>query len=224
MRGIAAIGLSAAMIAGPASATVVRYNFTGVITGESDAGGAFQPDLVGLPYSATFYVDYSKGYVSTTPSGTDRSGISGQDPLLEIGTFGGTEFDFGSGFAQGAYYDNGNDRGDLFTNFADPQRNPAAFIGPTASYQFRITTDGFNPNDFFYTIDFDSNINNQIRYLDPDTYTQDSLTLSPATLTISAAPVPEPASWSLMLAGFGVIGGSLRWTSRRRSFGSPAST
>jgi hypothetical protein len=35
---------------------------------------------------------------------------------------------------------------------------------------------------------------------------------------ISVAPVPEPASWAMMLAGFGAIGGALR-TRRRLAFG-----
>jgi hypothetical protein len=33
-------------------------------------------------------------------------------------------------------------------------------------------------------------------------------------VAVSAAPVPEPASWALMIAGFGLVGGALR---RRRS-------
>jgi len=35
------------------------------------------------------------------------------------------------------------------------------------------------------------------------------------TITEAAAAVPEPATWGLMLAGFGVVGAGLR--SRRRS-------
>jgi hypothetical protein len=35
------------------------------------------------------------------------------------------------------------------------------------------------------------------------------------SLTFSAAAVPEPSSWMMMLVGFGILGGALRY--RRRS-------
>jgi len=35
------------------------------------------------------------------------------------------------------------------------------------------------------------------------------------TVAFDAGPVPEPASWALMLGGFGLVGGTLRAASRR---------
>ena len=44
--------------------------------------------------------------------------------------------------------------------------------------------------------------------------------LNPNTITIAplnaVAVVPEPATWAMMIAGFGIVGGAMRKTSRRR--------
>lgn len=39
----------------------------------------------------------------------------------------------------------------------------------------------------------------------------------PSTIIPAPAPVPEPASWMMMIAGFGLLGGALRMTRRRAS-------
>jgi hypothetical protein len=37
-------------------------------------------------------------------------------------------------------------------------------------------------------------------------------------LATAAAPVPEPATWALMIAGFGAVGGALRYRRRQDSY------
>jgi hypothetical protein len=50
-------------------------------------------------------------------------------------------------------------------------------------------------------------------------YALNSITSGAATLTISALPaVPEPASWALMIAGFALVGSSMRRRSMTLSF------
>ncbi len=49
----------------------------------------------------------------------------------------------------------------------------------------------------------------------PGTYQLTSIVSGSSTLTISAAAVPEPASWAMLLAGFGMMGAAIRY--RRRT-------
>ena len=49
---------------------------------------------------------------------------------------------------------------------------------------------------------------NAIAYLRPNT-----ITIAPLN---AVAVVPEPASWAMMIAGFGIVGGAMRKTNRRR--------
>lgn len=47
------------------------------------------------------------------------------------------------------------------------------------------------------------------------TYSLNSITSGPATLTIAAGAVPEPMAWGMMLGGFGMIGATLRYRRRK---------
>lgn len=76
---------------------------------------------------------------------------------------------------------------------------------------------GFIPNPFIFTADGGSS---RLFVLDTDgTLTNNSGGIS---LSIEEyAPVPEPASWAMMLTGFGLAGSALRRT-RRKTVSAPA--
>ncbi len=88
-------------------------------------------------------------------------------------------------------------------------------------------TGGSLVNPATYTIDPRDNFGSETAKLGPTTLLAGNYTLTvvgtvtgqPATyggnITFAAAAVPEPATWGLMVLGFGAIGGALR-TSRRK--------
>ena len=53
-------------------------------------------------------------------------------------------------------------------------------------------------------------LNNPIYFSDFLAYDYTDAFANKVTFTLTAPAVPEPASWALMLAGFGVVGGVLR--------------
>lgn len=92
---------------------------------------------------------------------------------------------------------------------------PQLFIGwfdaglPNANVQFAV--DGLAPGNFAFAtdvsfgLDADGNLLPIVGMVGPIT----------GDLTLSTAAVPEPASWAMMLGGFGLIGGAMR--SRRKA-------
>jgi len=78
-----------------------------------------------------------------------------------------------------------------------------------AAFQISGTTLGFTQyagpaSDLF---SFDSNLKPTFNF---GTYALSSITSGAATLKISAGAVPEPATWAMMLAGFGGMGFAMR--------------
>lgn len=75
-----------------------------------------------------------------------------------------------------------------------------AFVGPRIEFDGTLSSPSYN----FY-----------VTYIAPsgESYTSGG----PATITITNvadSPVPEPATWAMMIGGFGLVGGSLRRTRR----------
>ncbi|WP_226895944.1 PEPxxWA-CTERM sorting domain-containing protein [Polymorphobacter sp. PAMC 29334] len=101
------------------------------------------------------------------------------------------------------YFSYGNDYDKVLGVPPFVVRTPAQFLTSLAGLQFSFSTE--------FTSDSYQSVLNEEGYftiLYDNTY-QHGLSGS-ATLVSIAAAVPEPASWALMIAGFGLVGGAMR--------------
>ena len=226
----AALALGAMLTAAgtPASATIFTITGTGtidssvspidtVIDGLDQLGlfGAVGADLNGLAYRAVMTFDSSKGTFFSGPAGTELQGKLGGGGLTVnrvTQTFAGTS-------TVGAIYDT------YVTppfSFAEGYVHDFGQIGPNsvdASLDLQnVRYDGSIPVNVFTPILGNYCIVNSIC----DGYaifsvtdaagalTQTKLWLSGTSFTITAANVPEPGTWALMLLGFGGLGAMIR--------------
>lgn len=84
-------------------------------------------------------------------------------------------------------------------------------FGPRDSFDIDALGTGYViDNTRLYTIDLDTGA---LSFLGNTSRTVYGLSASP----VSAPPVPEPASWALMIAGFGLIGAAMRGGRRART-------
>ncbi len=133
---------------------------------------------------------------------TDSLGAASEDSPLEFTLTGSAFFRLTDSFTAG----------DVYT-ISD------AGHGILASSTF--TTDGATVDDFFGVSWSDTSYSRLSMLLGPGTYsitvTGDCGAGCPAGLGVrldSAAAVPEPASWAMMVGGFGLAGGAMRRRSR----------
>lgn len=202
--------------AGPAGATVITITETGTIVGDDNTYGtgtefgAVAADLVGMAFSVTYQFDTDLGSLQTDADGYFYTGpgvasvtINGVTQSV-LGGYGSDtsrrneDPSWGLPYA-GAYYSLVQAQeigGDFVQDYVTPP-TPFASTDPAAPYYHQVT-----PADVYeYTY-------GQVG----DTHFHGSI----ETLSINGgvAPAPEPASWALMLAGFGAIGAAMR--SRRK--------
>ena len=214
----AAIAVAAVIGGSPASAVVLIATYTGTVQGGGDWDGEFgtrYADLTGRTYTATYTYDTSLGrdyvgsyfeeLVNEFPYGTPIL-----DSTLTIGT--GTVHVTGEGYG---HVFSANNNG----NFA--------CVGNAASGNSRFLSSNLCTNTAPTTlpISFSSGLSGP--YASGDSYYQSPTGNNPVRFyadfvtirAVTEAAVPEPATWSLMLMGFGGLGAVLR---RRRALPSSA--
>lgn len=81
---------------------------------------------------------------------------------------------------------------------------PVTFISPynqqpTVIFSGSVEHPAFAPGTYLFDLDFGTGA------------VSDKLVISDPSATPPASPVPEPATWALLVLGFGFIGGSLRF-------------
>jgi hypothetical protein len=216
---VAAIGTFAAAPAF-ASTTIV---YSGTLSGGYDATGVFggiNPDMTGLGFVATFVFDPAlAGFRTTTPGVSDYAA-------------GGTGFGNGSPMISAAIKINGVTKSfyEYFnaSAFTSINSNVGMSTGIYADIGTINVYQGINLNAYFNTApasfneDFGtvaatgngSAIISTYDYILAATTEEASFGFNP-TMTVSygipvAPGVPEPASWALMIAGFGLVGAMRR--------------
>ncbi|MET3826595.1 hypothetical protein ABIC16_002288 [Sphingomonas sp. PvP055] len=186
---VAALMLTTSAIAAPAMAAPVIYTFTGSFSGVN--GGEF------TDVAATFT---GIGDTSTITN----NGFSYLTPLTSLSAFGSTVGTFNI-LSPVSFYVNRNGYAGLYfsatNSYFSGQNN--ALLNYKGDTNFETVPISFNENPYAATFDTD----------------RGSVTITNAANGTFAASVtgavPEPATWAMMLAGFGMMGAGLRY--RRRS-------
>ena len=217
---VCAIGLS--VLGGQAQADIYHLTNTGTVSSGIDTNGLFgdaNADLSGLEYSAVFTFDSSL----LTPQNQSFPGIEihGYHPgagsvVLTIGgasyTYGGSD---GSGFLRGTFAPGVNPMAAVST---------AQILGDSGYLTFQVAslTTFLDPFDLasplsYAVTDADRALPTTFASWDASDF---RIVFNQETLLTSSEPggpvtgVPEPATWALMISGFGFAGTMLR---RRRT-------
>ena len=216
---IAATGAAGLFAAIPAAAVVKVAKYTGTVTTGYDATGLFGApgaSLAGYGYVATYKYDKTLGTLFTDGSTYERStggaepSVSGPSPMLSssITINGVTRTIAGSWEAVAEtstgpfvqhyasdFFDDGITQSFKYhQSYAYPAGAPASLdqsFGPVAAQGYGYIAWAM------YDYATGTLTENTYAYLGTNT-------------VYSVSDVPEPATWALMIAGFGMVGGALR--------------
>ena len=233
-KAYAAFLLSAAVVASPAEAATYVITYTGHVTSGYDQTGVFGTagaNLAGLAFTAVYTLTapmpgaqtYNDGITGYIAGGTDYARPS---PMSGTITIGGLTFS-----------NVGNSASE--TRQVNGLTNPSYGIDQIFHYANNnsISQETLDEVRFFNTIySYTNNIINSSDYTDAlnyipqtgdisygyfrtfeydyinDQYLKNTVAeLSNDRVTIAeVSPVPEPASWTMMILGFGLAGGAMR--------------
>ena len=231
--------LAASMLAQtPLSAqTVITY--TGTVTSGTDTAGIFgapQSSLAGASFTAVYsLIDSLPGARGSTISGYYDGGTSVgfASPQSAVLTINGISIPFSGNFYSDAFQQNGNTTlGDQTYHEAD-QRTTASGIESTNVLYTSMFSNVHNivgSNVMTVPIDYTAQPGDApfgyVEFVNRNTGTsvrqyQLVANLLPSRVIIRGTPqtsaVPEPATWAMMLIGFGAIGTRIRRRSRSRT-------
>lgn len=171
-----------ALVAGPASAAKITYTVTGQFNGQLN-GQTF----LSTPVSFTGIGDTDKA--------SSFMGVQSVPLSSLIARSGGSTYDFGSGFSFHS--------GGLIGGFATGQRSFFELIG---LFGHAATTDtGPMPVGFLF-----GTINGPVQSDMGQVSLIGANLLSFTSMVSGVTAVPEPASWAMMMLGFGAIGAVAR--------------
>lgn len=214
--------------ASPVGAVVIDISFSGTLyEGTDNAGYLGLPgrDLAGLPYRSIFTLTFpSPG--ATIQNQLNAVSITGTGLAFLTGriVIDGVSFDGPSGASTRAFIGYGNDAigcDHCLETFDSVQYNLFDQVGFATLVSNHTTAFGLfdGQPSLFKTFDYDPTndlqTGNRTDFRYGGTYPNFGITAvgyaSRITATLSKArPVPEPASWAMMVVGFGLVGGALR--------------
>lgn len=222
--------LAAVALAAPAAAAPATITVTGnVLNGYDPSGvfGAAGANLAGLPFSAIFTIAPQPGNTMIdTASLSYLFGMGAASPVTAALTIGAGTHNFGGKLSGSARAVNNAGAGGTDGLYYSSEDTDVALL-PSDSTLFYVSVDSLRDlltrADYtsYGTIDLTAADNAQgqarIANRDPATGAPGASTYANLSLTsITArvgAPVPEPATWAMMVTGFAVAGVALR---RRR--------
>jgi hypothetical protein len=231
IRNILAVTVLAAAMAAPASADRFVATFTGTVTNGSDSHNVFGQDgadLAGQDFTAVFTLD--DGAADTyIQNGSVYYGVYNSGPASPIHatlTIGGVTYNYGPAT-------------DTYSNYLAWTRYPGGtfdqFMGNVTTYSDNGTVSTSSGIQLYGNTSLDDYLGSPLDYHVPFTkeFSSDSggtvsfsqsydgnadyiydeeIGLRVTRITYAAAPaaVPEPASWAMMLVGFGLAGSAMR--------------
>lgn len=217
----------ALLTAAPADAATYLISYKGTVSNGFDYTGVFGTpgSLDGLAYTAKYTLTLPTQGAHTYDDGT-RASISGglaygaPPPVSGTLTINGISLSLVGAFESYAhqaneYFNsdevahfvrdaNGNNEFSLYNRVFSPVNELVSTQNYTAMLHYDVRA-GDNSNGFF-NFDKSSQFGSPLRA---------SGGLTARSVSIAAAAVPEPATWAMMIGGFGMIGAAERY--RRRS-------
>lgn len=225
MRALIFGAVAALLASTSAHATIIVTHWNGVLYSGSDPTDIFgtgNPDLAGVAYDVVSTLDTEKGLYTAFPSGDYlRADVYGSHQLLGVATLtiNGHSLVFGASNSDliptsiYAYNNNGMGKSVLREEFFDGAGNgePYNYLGLRA-----IAYDGYNPASIFTPIPEGFCLTDGAC---DGTFAVNAGRGNPGVVYGEFGahiylPVPEPATWAMMILGFGLVGGVLR---RRRN-------
>lgn len=199
---VAAFGLSLLSVGAPASATIFNIDAMDAVGVKiSFTPGTYLLKWVGIADGGL----YNAANVSFCSPGCS-TGFSNAFVARDA-DFGSADFEIGIFTTRTLYasaadslaaYKSGNNIYNDFVHFVNGQ------VANSGS-------DGLIPNPWIVTPDQSETFH--LVVFDADGNRANNL--GGVSLSIDRLAVPEPATWGLMIAGFGLVGAALRWSSRR---------
>jgi hypothetical protein len=192
---LAAVGLSV-MVTSHANAAVLMYNFTGNVNSD--------------PYSAQVSLDVSGGHATSGTGTITGGGLTGTQSLTLI-TLASPGVENDGGGLLGYRSNDGTDWFNAGTVVPIDTDGLIFAIGPNpvgfgTSQQFDIYNVGGNTYDAGF-------FGKATAGVAPAYYTYND------AVSVSVSGVPEPATWAMLILGFGVTGWMLRSDRRKRVTG-----
>ena len=212
------VALAAAMsIASAAPAATYLITYTGTVW-QGYSNGVFGTfDLTGLSYKAIYTWVYPKPGASVLFDGNERQtfGLGATNPLTGVLTINGTQYSFNQGGVVYQYNATSSNPGfrDTLAHIATNQSGPDG-EGNYLDHQISSASLDFLPTSSFLTsLNYvpqpgDYALGQFAIYTEGGASAFGNLTFATATI---AQVVPEPAAWAMMIAGFGLVGGMLRY-------------
>ena len=215
---LAALVASLGLMAGAAQAAVVTLTYSGTVKSGTDGAGLFGTagaNLSGLAFSSVFVFDDSAEIIQRNDLHYNYGGtyVGTPSPLISVGlTIDGASYtplmigDFSQGYlAQRAL-------GILTNNYYQLlQTTSGSFDGDHVSFNCYD-----KPKVSLGALTCDSR-DDGLFLLGANSATIGVFAITSATMSppvdVGVSYVPEPATWAMMIAGFGLVGGALR---RRR--------
>jgi hypothetical protein len=227
---------------GSASASTVLYTFTGTVTSGSDNLGLLGTagaNYINDQFTAVFTYDTSQGTIYSNPGSVVQvAGGTGDD--ASVGTPAVTATIEIGGVTLGSIFTSfPTTAGDIGIETSLPD----VFADVGTDYVIPGCTNNCGYGGFDMTMANNSSVPIPLSLTMPGTYalsgyaddflqeynydcspgpscvptTSEELTFNATSLVISVAAVPEPATWAMMLLGFGGIGGMLRGARRKQA-------
>lgn len=224
------VGAVAALtMAAPAAAAPTTVTVTGSVMSGIDAGGQFGmagASLAGRPFSAIFTIDQAAGStLSETATSSYLAGIGAASPISAVLTIGAASYRFAGSYSgivrvTDAAGNGGTDSAQFFVDDTDlsqkPNDNTLLSLG-FDTLRNVLSSPGFTAVAVS-DLKLSDNAKGMVKIANRDatgafgTPTVADLSIDTIRATVTS-PVPEPATWAMMVAGFAMAGVALR---RRR--------
>ncbi|WP_235528295.1 PEPxxWA-CTERM sorting domain-containing protein [Sphingomonas sp. Leaf231] len=222
MGAVAALAVAAPAMAAPATVTV-----TGTVMSGVDVGGQFGAagtSLIGQPFSAIFTIDAASGSsMFETATSANLYGTGPASPVSAVLTIGGGSYRFAGSYSGRARVNDtagrgGTDAVEYFVEDTDfalrPNDNTLLSLGFDTLRDVLAGADFTNVDAAGLTLADNAKGFVKIANRDPVTGTFGAPTYADLAISTiraqAAAPVPEPATWAMMLSGFALAGVALR--------------